>query len=135
MQKGQGKLEDRIKARYNGENDPLAQKIVEKTKSVKVPCPPEDYAITTLFLGGISEETSEDTIREHLESFGRIASIRIMKQKQCAFVCFMARPDAEFALKTLFNRLYIHSKKIKILWAKAQLDIDGVKKKREHKIK
>ena len=30
MQKGQGKVEDKIKARFNGESDPLAQKIIDK---------------------------------------------------------------------------------------------------------
>jgi len=42
MQKGQGKLEDRIKNRYNGVNDPLAEKIVDKVKKYDVPEAPED---------------------------------------------------------------------------------------------
>ena len=29
MQKGQGRLEDKIKSRYSGKEDPLAQKIIE----------------------------------------------------------------------------------------------------------
>ena len=42
MQKGQGRVEDRIKDRYNGVNDPLAQKIIEKVKEFKYPDSPED---------------------------------------------------------------------------------------------
>ena len=53
MQKGQGKLEDRIRARYDGENDPLAKKILEKAEKMKVPHAPEDKSISTLFVGGI----------------------------------------------------------------------------------
>ena len=33
MQKGQGKIEDRIKNRFNGVNDSLAQKLVDKIKA------------------------------------------------------------------------------------------------------
>lgn len=58
MQKGQGKFEDRIKNRYNGVHDPLAEKIADKMKTFKVPDPPEDKSITTLFVGGIDQETT-----------------------------------------------------------------------------
>jgi pre-mRNA-splicing factor RBM22/SLT11 len=53
MQKGQGKFEDKLKDRYNGVNDPLAEKIADKIKTFKVPEAPEDPNITTLFIGGI----------------------------------------------------------------------------------
>lgn len=59
MQKGQGKVEDRIKDRFNGVNDPLAEKIADKMKEFKVPEPPEDRNITTLFIGGINDETDQ----------------------------------------------------------------------------
>ena len=55
MVKGQGKVEDRIKERYHGKNDPLAQKILEKIEEFKVPDPPDDKTITTLFIGGVTE--------------------------------------------------------------------------------
>ena len=58
MQKGQGKLEDRIKDRFMGVNDPLAEKIVNKIKTFKVPEAPSDGSITTLFIGGIDNDTS-----------------------------------------------------------------------------
>jgi pre-mRNA-splicing factor RBM22/SLT11 len=61
MQKGNGKMEDRIKDRYNGVNDALADKILNNVKSVKVPQAPEDLNITTIFVGGITEQiTKED---------------------------------------------------------------------------
>jgi len=56
MQKGQGKLEDRIKNRFEGVNDPLAEKIIDKVKQHKIPDAPEDKAITTLFVGGVNSE-------------------------------------------------------------------------------
>ena len=60
MQKGQGKFEDKIKNRFNGVNDPLAEKIADKMKSFKVPEAPSDKSITTLFIGGINNETTKD---------------------------------------------------------------------------
>lgn len=62
MQKGQGKFEDRLKERYNGVNDPLAEKIAEKIKSFKIPDPPEDKEITTFFIGGIDQSTTKEEI-------------------------------------------------------------------------
>ena len=62
MQKGHGKLEDRIKDRFNGKNDSLVKKIVDKIKDFKIPPPPEDESISTLFIGDIDNETSKDKI-------------------------------------------------------------------------
>jgi hypothetical protein len=55
-------VEDKIKNRYNGKEDPLAAKIIEKVKEFKIPDPPEDPNITTLFIGGINDESPESTL-------------------------------------------------------------------------
>lgn len=72
MQKGNGKVEDRIKDRYNGTNDPLAQKILEKQTVRKIPKAPEDETISTLFVGGIDDKTQKEQISVHFEKFGKI---------------------------------------------------------------
>ena len=54
MQKGQGRVEDRIRDRFNGVNDPLAKKIIDKIEDFKVPDPPADLSITTLFIGNVT---------------------------------------------------------------------------------
>ena len=72
MQKGHGKFEDRLKARYDGENDPLAQKILDKVKDRKVPPNPEDKNITTFFIGGIDESTSKEKLQAKFATFGEV---------------------------------------------------------------
>jgi len=136
MQKGQGRLEDRIKDRFNGVNDPLAKKIIDKIDDFKVPKPPSDVSITTLFIGGVGAETTKESIKEKFEPFGVIQAIRLIPSKQCAFVSFKERISAEKAFEAMYERLYLNDslKKLKLLWAKSQLDHNQItKKKRDQK--
>jgi hypothetical protein len=51
-------------------------------------------------------------------------------------VCFHARDSAEKAIEVLFDRFFISNKRLKILWAKAQLENPGsgtAKEKRKSK--
>lgn len=107
MQKGQGKVEDRIKARFEGKGDPLASKILEKIKEFKVPQPPEDPSITTLFVGGIDDKTSRESLETKFGSFGKIENIRLIPSKKCGFIAFKERLHAEKAFETLYERCYI----------------------------
>jgi len=60
LKKGNGSIDDKIKERYHGINDPIAAKILSKIKErSKVPDPPEDLTITTLFIGGVTDEIDE----------------------------------------------------------------------------
>ena len=54
----------------------------------------------------------------------------MLVQKKCAFICFMERSACEKAFNTLYERLFYQStnKKLKLLWAKAQLESTGGKK-------
>ena len=57
MKKGNGSIDEKIRERYNGINDPIAKKILEKYETnTKLPQAPADAQITTLFLGGVSPE-------------------------------------------------------------------------------
>jgi hypothetical protein len=40
-------------------------------------------------------------------------------------VCFHARESAEKAIECLFDRCFINNKRLKVLWAKAQLEQGG----------
>jgi pre-mRNA-splicing factor RBM22/SLT11 len=52
MKKGNGSIDERIRERYVGINDPVAKKLLDKiTERAKVPDPPADLNITTLFIG------------------------------------------------------------------------------------
>ena len=53
LKKGHGSIEEKIKERYHGINDPIATKIINKIKEkTKVPEAPADLTISTLFVGG-----------------------------------------------------------------------------------
>ena len=72
MQKGQGKVEDRIKDRYHGNNDPLAKKIMEKIEEYKLPEPPADKTITTFFVGGVTEQDQKEELEKKFSDFGKV---------------------------------------------------------------
>jgi hypothetical protein len=60
MKKGYGAIDDKIRDRYHGINDPVANKILSKIKEKsKLPEAPTDMSITTLFVGGVTEAMSE----------------------------------------------------------------------------
>ena len=113
MAKGQGKLEDRIKDRYNGVNDPLAQKISGKMKEFKIPEAPADKNITTLFVGGIDEETDVSVLESHFTGYGKLHdnSTKMIVDKKCAFVSFIDRLAAEKCFSTLYERLFYNGSK------------------------
>uniref|UniRef100_A0A7S3IRN5 RRM domain-containing protein n=1 Tax=Strombidium inclinatum TaxID=197538 RepID=A0A7S3IRN5_9SPIT len=130
MQKGHGKVEDRIRDRYNGVNDPLAKKIIDKIEEYKLPDPPADLGVTTFFVGGVTEASEESELRAKFGEFGKVEGIKMITSKKCAFVCFFDRREAEKAFEILYERLYLGEKKLKLLWAKSQLDLSKKKKKK-----
>lgn len=97
-----------------------------------MPEPPQDLTITTLFVGGITNETSQELLEERFQAFGQIQGIRLIPTKSCGFVSFLDRKCAEKAFEALYERLYLKgtTKKLKLLWAKSQLDQSQIKKKK-----
>jgi pre-mRNA-splicing factor RBM22/SLT11 len=57
-------VEERIRERFHGINDPIAKKILDRVKESNLPKEPEDMNITTLFIGGVEEGISEDDIKK-----------------------------------------------------------------------
>jgi pre-mRNA-splicing factor RBM22/SLT11 len=66
----------------------LAKKIINKIQDFKIPQPPEDDSISTLFIGDIDEETSKEKIHDKFLPFGKITGIRLIPSKKCGFICF-----------------------------------------------
>lgn len=98
----------------------MARKILDKVKETNLPKPPEDLNITTLFIGGVVDDSvNEETLKEQMEPFGKIKSIKMIHRQGCAFVCFHARESAERAIEAFFDRFFINNKRLKVLWAKA----------------
>jgi pre-mRNA-splicing factor RBM22/SLT11 len=130
MKKGGGSIEQKIRDRFHGINDPVAKKILDKVKETNLPTPPADLNISTLFIGGVTDDTiDEDSIKKQLEPFGKIKAIKMIHRQGCAFACFYARESAERAIEALYDRFFISNKRLKVLWAKAQLESNGVSKK------
>ena len=58
-----------------------------------------------------------------MKDYGKIKAVKLIHRQGCAFVCYHARDAAEKAVESLFDRLFINNKRLKLLWAKAQLDM------------
>ena len=52
-----------IKDRYYGTNDPVAEKLLGQAKELPQLSPPEDKSITSLYIGGLSDDISERDLR------------------------------------------------------------------------
>jgi len=80
LKKGNGSIDEKIRERFNGINDPIAKKIMDKIEEKsKPPVPPTDQNITTLFLGNITtEEITEEIVKEQMEKFGKIERMRLL---------------------------------------------------------
>eukprot|EP00397_Hematodinium_sp_SG-2012_P047006 GEMP01053301.1.p1 GENE.GEMP01053301.1~~GEMP01053301.1.p1 ORF type:complete len:387 (+),score=58.05 GEMP01053301.1:69-1163(+) len=107
-----------LRDRYNGVNDPVAQKIQNIATEKYTLKPPEDKSICTLYLGGLDAATSDTDVRDALYSFGEITSIKMMIRSSCAFVSFKDRECAEKCAETLHRSLKIKDANVKINWAK-----------------
>lgn len=53
-------IDEKIRDRFHGVNDPIAKKIIQRVKEAHLPKQPEDPNISTLFVGGIDETTTEE---------------------------------------------------------------------------
>ena len=116
-------VEERIRERFHGINDPIAKKILDRVKESNLPREPEDMNITTLFIGGVDETVSDDDIKKQFLQFGKIKAVKLISKSNCAFVCFFARESATKAIECLYERFFISEKKMKLLWAKSQLEM------------
>lgn len=112
-----------IKDRYYGQNDPVAEKILRKrqdSRSDKPLIAPDDITVTTLWIGGVKPIMTEMDIRAKFSVYGEISSIRVIMEKNCAFLTYMRRSAAEDAAKNLFGALEIKSTPLRIAWGKKQ---------------
>ncbi|KAH8280482.1 hypothetical protein KR018_007960 [Drosophila ironensis] len=85
-----------------------------------------DPNTTNLYLGNLNPKISEQQLMEIFGRYGPLASIKIMwprseEEKQrgrnCGFVAYMSRKDAERALRTL-NCRYVMGYKMQLGWGK-----------------
>lgn len=90
--------EQNIKDRYYGTNDPVAKKMLNRLENMPKLEPPEDKTITTLFIGGVTDEISEEDLRDKFYAFGELASVKKVRCGQwlprppdaCGWLCARA---------------------------------------------
>jgi len=110
----------RLRDRFHGENDPLANKIMRRADEDLTLQPPEDKAVTTLYCGGLEPGVKEKDIRDKFYIYGELRSIKMVPKQSCAFVTFVKRDDAEQAAQNLHKVLQLHGKRVHIQWGKPQ---------------
>lgn len=77
-------------------------------------------AITTLYVGGVGQDITEDDIRDQFYSFGEVTSVKKVASRFCAFVTFATRDAAERAAQELHNKLLVKGTRLKLMWGRPQ---------------
>ncbi|KAG6477961.1 hypothetical protein ZIOFF_061393 [Zingiber officinale] len=72
---------------------------------------------TTVFVGGLDPDISEDVLKETFLQYGEIVSIKIPAGKQCGFVLFVRRSDAEEAIQQLDGTI-IGKQTVRLSWGR-----------------
>jgi len=75
-----------------------------------------------LWIGNVSDKITEDELKREFEQFGKIESIRVLRNKTCAFVNFMNVEEASAALQALQGKK-LGNMAIKINFGKPQTAI------------
>ncbi|XP_006660711.2 polyadenylate-binding protein RBP47-like [Oryza brachyantha] len=76
-----------------------------------------DLTNTTVFVGGLDPNVSEDDLRQTFSQYGEISSVKIPVGKQCGFVQFIQRKNAEDALQGL-NGSTIGKQTVRLSWGR-----------------
>ncbi|KAG0501889.1 hypothetical protein HPP92_001961 [Vanilla planifolia] len=76
-----------------------------------------DSTNTTVFVGRLDPAVSEDELRQSFSQYGEIASIKIPVGKQCGFVQFVHRNNAEDALQAL-NGTVLGKQAVRLSWGR-----------------
>jgi len=112
-----------IKDRYFGNNDPVAEKMMKRYDEQKQSGPlekPSDASITTLWVGGLDATIGEGDIRQSFAFHGELSSVRMIANKNCCFVTYVRRDDAEQAAGKMVNSLMIKGTPLRLSWGKKQ---------------
>ncbi|KAL6650805.1 hypothetical protein ACP70R_009730 [Stipagrostis hirtigluma subsp. patula] len=77
-----------------------------------------DSSNRTVYVGGLDPNVSEDELRKAFAKYGDVASVKIPLGKQCGFVQFVSRTDAEEALQGL-NGSVIGKQAVRLSWGRS----------------
>lgn len=57
-------------------NDPVAEKLMRRAAAMPALPPPEDKTVTTLYIGNLPENITEDELRGHFYQYGEIRFVK-----------------------------------------------------------
>ncbi|RLM78833.1 polyadenylate-binding protein RBP47-like [Panicum miliaceum] len=77
-----------------------------------------DSTNRTVYVGGLDPNVSEEELRKAFAKYGDLASVKIPVGKQCGFVQFVNRADAEEALQGL-NGSTIGKQAVRLFWGRS----------------
>ncbi|XP_051216816.1 polyadenylate-binding protein RBP47 [Lolium perenne] len=77
-----------------------------------------DSTNKTVYVGGLDPNVSEDELRKAFAKYGDVASVKIPVGKQCGFVQFVNRADAEEALQGLSGST-IGKQAVRLSWGRS----------------
>lgn len=80
--------------------------------------PANDTTNTTIFVGGIDSDTTDEDLRQAFSQSGEVVNVKIPFGKGCGFVQFANRSDAEDALEKL-NGTVIGKHTIRLSWGRS----------------
>ena len=119
--------------RYEGIEDPVAEKILKRVKENQGPAPPDDKTNTTLYIGGVTDKIMEKDLRAAMSSYGKLKSVKVVYKYGCGFVTFGSREGAEIAMQALHEKFFLKNTPLTVLWGKKQLE--GYKRGQQSKAK
>jgi pre-mRNA-splicing factor RBM22/SLT11 len=106
-----------VRDRFYGKDDPVAQKLIGRMANMPQLYPPTDMSITTLWIGGLTQNMTEKDIHDAFYSFGEITNIRIIANKGMGFIEFASRANAEHAANSVQHTLSIKNIPLRVNWA------------------
>ncbi|XP_020211683.1 polyadenylate-binding protein RBP47 isoform X2 [Cajanus cajan] len=77
-----------------------------------------DFNNTTIFVGGLDSDISDEELRQPFLQFGEVVSVKIPVGKGCGFVQFADRKNAEEAIQTL-NGTVIGKQTVRLSWGRS----------------
>ena len=84
--------EQNIRDRYYGVNDPVAKKMLNRLGEQPAKLQkPDDTSITTLYIGGIQEDITQEDVKEPFFKYGEITTLKLVPHRNCAFITFASR--------------------------------------------
>lgn len=112
-----------IKERYLGLNDPVAKKMLADLYGGShgpIPSPPNDPSITTIWVSGFDQHTTELDLQRVFVKYGELSNIHMVLAKRCAFVTFAQRVNAEDAMQKLHGSCVVNGQSLQLDWGKSK---------------